>query len=124
MIPDCTLTTMCFDLTSFHKQSRYLNDCINNMKQLLEPVCYLVIYADSICIKQIKEIRNGYGLKEITLYIQIEFNELDKYKYLNDIKLNREKYWPAKDQRTCSENQSKQIHSILLNLDGSILMLV
>jgi len=104
MIPDCTLTTSCFDLTLFHEQSRPLNECINNMKQLLEAPCYLVIYADNNCMSQIKEIRNGFGLNDITCYVQMEFNELPKYEYLDLIKSNREKYWPTRDDRTCSEN--------------------
>jgi hypothetical protein len=104
MIPDCTLTTCCFDLTPFHKKSRPLNETINNMKTLLEVPCYLVIYADSNCMPQIKEIRNSFGLNDITCYIQMEFNELPKYKYLNTVILNREKYWPTRDDRTCSES--------------------
>jgi hypothetical protein len=72
MIPDCTLTTCCFDLTSFHKKSRPLNESINNMKTLLEVPCYFVIYADSNCMSQIKEIRNSFGLNDITCYIQME----------------------------------------------------
>ena len=112
MIPDCTLTTSCFDLTIFHKQSRSLNETINNMKQLLEVPCYLVIYADSNCMSQIKEIRNLFGLNNITRYVEIEFTELPKYKYIDDIKMNREKYWPTKDERTCSENHILQVSKV------------
>jgi len=112
MIPDCTLTTSCFDLTPFHKQSRPLNEAINNMKQLLEVPCYLVIYADSNCMPQIKEIRNGFGLKDITSYVQMEFTELPKYKYVNTVNLNREKYWPTRDERTCSENHILQVSKV------------
>jgi hypothetical protein len=112
MIPDCTLTTSCFDLTSFHKQSRPLNEAINNMTKLLEVPCYLVIYADSNCMPLIKELRNGFGLQDITCYVQIEFNELPKYKYLNAVKLNRENYWPTRDERTCSENHILQVSKV------------
>ena len=56
MIPDCTLTTSCFDLTKYHKGSRSLEECINNMRALLEVPCYLVIFTDNNCINLIKEI--------------------------------------------------------------------
>jgi hypothetical protein len=82
------------------------------MKQLLEVPCYLVIYADSICMPQIKETRNSFGLNDITSYVQMEFNELPKYKYINDIKSNREKYWPTQDERTCSENHILQVSKV------------
>jgi hypothetical protein len=104
MIPNCTLTTACFDITPFFKGSRSLDDCINNMKQVLEVPCYLVIYADSNCMTRIQEIRNGFGLKDMTSYVQLEFNELPKYIYTDIVKSNREKYWPTRDERTCAES--------------------
>lgn len=104
MIPDCTLTTSCYDLTRFHKQSRTLTDSINNMRTLLEVPCYLVIYTDSVCIDMIKEIRNSFQLDHLTQYVVIEFEQLPYYKYIDVIKSNREKYWPSRDERTCAEN--------------------
>jgi hypothetical protein len=74
------------------------------MKQLLEVPCYLVIYADSNCMQQIKELRNLLGLNNITRYVEIEFTELPKYKYIDVIKMNRENYHPTKDERTCAES--------------------
>ena len=53
MIPDCTLTTACFNLNDFHNKSRSLDDCINSMKSLLEVPCYIVIYTDNYCYDKI-----------------------------------------------------------------------
>jgi hypothetical protein len=104
MIPDCTLTTACYDLTKYHEKSRNLEDGINNMRALLEVPCYLVIYTDKICFEMIKRIRDEYNLDNITHYVVCEFEELRFYKYNEIIKKNREKYWPTRDERTCSES--------------------
>lgn len=104
MIPDCTLTTACFDLSKYHKNARPLIDNINNMRTLLETPCYLVIYTDETCINHIKEIRNSYNLQDLTHYIIISFEELHFYKYNDVIKQNRAIYWATKDERTCSES--------------------
>jgi hypothetical protein len=112
MIPDCTLTTSCFDLSKFHEKSRSLEESINNMKALLEIPCYIVIYADSICLPYIKKIRSSYQLDNLTQYIQIEFDELPKYQYLDQVKKNREIYWPTRDERTCAENHILQLSKV------------
>jgi hypothetical protein len=104
MIPDCTLTTSCFNLTKYHKGSRTLEDCINNMKSLLEVQCYLVIFTDNICVDLIKKIRNSFNLDNITHYIVTDFEDIKYYKYNDTIKSNRDIYWPTKDERTSSES--------------------
>ena len=116
MIPDCTLTTSCYDLTRFHKQSRTLTDSINNMRTLLEVPCYLVIYTDNACIDIIKEIRNSFQLDNLTQYIVCDFEHLPYYKYIDVIKSNREKYWPTRDERTCAENHLLQISKLYFTL--------
>lgn len=108
-IPDSTLTTCCFNLIKYNKLSRTLNECINNMKSLLEIPCYLIIYTDNDCIENIKYIRNSFGLDNLTKYVLMEINDLPKYKYLEKIYKNREIYHPTKDERTCPENHVLQI---------------
>ena len=102
--PDCTLTTSFYDLTKYHDGSRKFNEAIQNMKTLLEVPCYLVIYTDNECFKEIQKIRNSYGLEHLTKYILQEFEELHYYSYINVIKNNRTAYWPTRDERTCAEN--------------------
>jgi len=103
-VPNCTLTTACFDLTRFNNKSRNLNEAISNMKVLLTVPCYLVIHTDSICIDSIKEIRNSYNLDHLTRYVVTNFEDLSNFPYLDKIKSNREKYWPTRDERTSSES--------------------
>ena len=118
MRPDCTLITSCFDLTKYHKGSRTLEDCINNMKSLLEVPCYLVIFTDNNCINFIKEIRNSFNLHDITHYIVCDFEKIEYYKYNDIVKSNRAINWPTKDERTCSESHilvcNKIKHIIIL----------
>ena len=104
MLPNCTLTTSCFDLTKYHRGSRTLEECINNMRALLEVPCYLVIFTDNNCVDLIKKIRTSFGLDNITHYIVNDFEKLNYYKYNDIIKANRTMYWPTKDERTCSES--------------------
>jgi hypothetical protein len=108
-IPDCTLTTACFDLTSFNKKSRTLEECIKNMKQLLEIPVFLVIYADSNCMNYIKIIRGSYQLDHLTKYVEMDISELPKYQYANLIQQNREKYWPSRDERSSCQSHIIQI---------------
>jgi hypothetical protein len=60
----------------------------------------------------IKEIRNSFELNNITSYVEIEFEELPKYKYVDIVKTNREKFWPTRDKRTCAENHIMQMSKV------------
>jgi hypothetical protein len=102
MIPDCTLTTACFNLQKYNSHSRNKNDTINNMKSLLDVPCYLIIYTDSDFYPIIKEHRNH--LNNITHYVVIDIESLDTFKYVDIVKENRKKYHPTKDERTCAES--------------------
>ena len=78
MIPDCTLTTACYNFSNIHKFSRTFDECINNMKKLLEIPCYLCIFTDNYCIDEIKKIRQSFDLDELTHYIIIDFKIINK----------------------------------------------
>jgi hypothetical protein len=102
--PDCTLITSCFNLTNININSRSMDECINNMKGLLEVPCYLVIFTDKLCYDKIKSIRNEFELQSLTHYIVNDISEIDSYKFNDLVKKNREIYHPTKDERTCSES--------------------
>jgi len=102
IIPNCTLTTACFNLSKYNNGCLSLSKTISNIEPLLKLYCYLVIYTDNICIDFIREIRGVYN--NITKYIVINFEDLPTYKYLEIIKKNREIYHPTKDERTCAES--------------------
>ena len=102
MVPDCTLTTSCFDLTRFHAKSRSLTEAIENMRTLLEVPCYLVIFTDAACFPLIQGIRQP--LDHLTVYIIQPFETTPYYDLVEQVKANRAKTWPTADERTCSEN--------------------
>jgi hypothetical protein len=104
MIPDCTLVTACFDLKKYNTQSRNVEESIFNMSSLLETPCYLIIFTDENLYPFIKNKRSEYNLDKLTHYIVIDVESLDTFKYLENVKKNREKYHPTKDIRTCPES--------------------
>lgn len=102
--PDCTLVTACFNLTNIHGSSRSVEECVTNMKTLLEIPCYLVIFTDKICYEKIKSIRDAFNLQSLTHYISNDINEIESYAFNELVKKNREIYHPTNDERTCSES--------------------
>lgn len=102
MIPDCTLTTACFDVSTYNNQSRNIEDIKTKITALLNVPCYLVIYTDIYCIDIIRQIREPFH--HLTRYIITSIEQLDFYKYNATIKSNRERYWPTRDDRTSSES--------------------
>ena len=104
-IPDCTIVTSCFNFTGIHDGSRSLEECVINMKTLLEIPCYIVIYTDKICYDAIKKLRDDFELSILTHYIiKEDISEIESYMYNDLVKENRRKYHPTKDARTCSES--------------------
>jgi len=104
MVPDCTLTTACFDLTKYNPKSAKISILMENMKQLLETPCYLVIYTDLICLEHIKNIRNNNRLEHLTFYILQKVEELDTFKYRENVIKNRTIYHPTKDEKNTPES--------------------
>lgn len=116
-IPDCTLVTAIYDLSKFNKKSRPFEESIKNIKSLLETPCYLIIYSDSVLMPEIKKIRQQYEF--LTVYKEVPIEEIWTFKYIDKIKNNREKYWPTKDERTCSEN-----HALVCNKFDFVLKVI
>lgn len=104
MIPDCTLTTCCFDLTKYNNKSRNFSESLKNMKALLETPCYLVIFTDNNLVDHIKSVRNSLNLEKMTYYVVMNVEELGVFNYRDIVIKNREKYHPTKDERTCAES--------------------
>jgi hypothetical protein len=104
MIPNCTLTTACFDLSKYNINSRDKTKTIENMMALLEVPCYLIIFTDNILFEELKNIRNKFKLDHLTHYIVMDVENLDTFKYRDQVKNNRLKYHPTKDERTCAES--------------------
>jgi hypothetical protein len=103
-IPDCTLTTSCFNLTKYNQHCRNIENTIQNMESLLGVPCYLIIYTDTTLYPHIKNKRDEFGFDEFTHYVVIEVEELESFKYRDIVHNNRLKYHPTKDNRTCPES--------------------
>jgi tetratricopeptide (TPR) repeat protein len=122
MIPDCTLTTCCFDLTKYNIYSRDLKTSIENMSSLLEVSCYLIIYTDNILYEHIKHKRSEFKLDHLTYYIVMDVEELDSFKYREMVIQNRVKYHPTKDQRNCTEShlvQSSKMELVMKSIKSN-----
>lgn len=98
------MVTSCFNLTQFNTRGRSLLDNIESFDILLSLPCYLVIYGDSTTIPILKERRIKFGLGEMTVFIQKEYEELEVAIFTAKVRANREAYWPTRDSRTCVES--------------------
>ena len=103
-IPDCTIVTCCYDLSKFNDKSLSFDEILQKIDVVLQLPVYLIIFTDYIFFDKIQKIRYNYGFSKITLVIQQHLDELWSYKYINQVKSNREKYWPTRDERTSSES--------------------
>ena len=105
MIPDCTLTTACFDLTKYNPHGRHLETTLTNMTALLHVPCYLIIYTDPILYPHIQSIRNDQAnLAHLTHYVVMEVESLSTFAYRDLVTENRKRYHPTRDERTCPES--------------------
>lgn len=104
MVPNCTLITACFVLTKYNSSSRSREETIKNIETLLYIPVFLVIYCDSSVIDDIKQIRNKKGYNHLTHYVEMDFESIWAYQYVNKVKENRLKYHPTRDSRTCAES--------------------
>ena len=95
--PSVTMVTSCFNLTRFNPGCRSLLDNIESFDILLRLPCYLVIYGDSTTIPILKERRVLFGLGEMTIFIQKEYEELEVAVFTTKVRANREAYWPTRD---------------------------
>lgn len=103
-IPDCTLTTCCFDTSKYNKDALSIDKIIERIDTVLQLPIYLVIYTEPIFIDGLKQKRHAYGLTEYTQFIVMEFKDMWCYNYLEKVKTNREVYFPTRDSRTSAES--------------------
>ncbi len=102
--PSCTLVTACYDMHQYNPKCRTMEESIKLIDPLLKIPVYLVIYGSKKTLPVIEYLRNSYGHQQITKYICQELEELWTYQFLDQVKTNRQYYWPTKDERTCSES--------------------
>ncbi len=102
--PSCTLVTACYDMHQYNPKCRTIDESVHLITPLLKIPVFLVIYGSKKTIPIIESIRNNFGHKHITKYICQELEELWTYQFLDQVKANRQQYWPTRDERTCSES--------------------
>jgi hypothetical protein len=102
--PNCTLVTACYDLNKYNPKCRTTDECLKLIDPLLQLPVYMIIFGSRTTIPRIKERREQHGLLAITEFIQIEIEDIWTYQFLSKVKSNRAKYWPTRDERTCSES--------------------
>ena len=100
--PNCTLVTACYDMHKYNPKCRTTAECLHLIDPLLQIPVYLVIYGSKTTMPAIRARRHKYDA--ITKYIEIELEDLWSYQFLPQVKENRAKYWPTRDERTCAES--------------------
>ena len=103
-IPDCTLVTACFDLSSYHTGSRTSEKALKGIDLLLKLPIYLIIFGNGSVLDIIQERRESYGYKTMTLFIRQEYEEIWTAQFTETVRNNRTLYWPTRDARTCPES--------------------
>lgn len=99
-----TLVTACFDMTPYNSNARSVQETIQGLEIVLKIPTYLIIHTDSTYIEHIKRMRKEYGFDALTLYIEDTYDQLWAAKYTNIVNKNREKFWPTRDNRTCTQS--------------------
>lgn len=108
MIPDVTLTTACFNLQKYHNKTRDIDDIIKQIEPVCSMLCYIVFYGDIETISIIRKLREKYNILHLSFFIEMNYEDIESYKMIDKVKSNREKYWPSRDIRTCSETHLLQ----------------
>ena len=102
--PNCTLVTGCFLLTKYNAQSRPLDELAKGLEAVLSTPCYLVMYCNEPLKNLILEMRAKYRLEAMTKIVVQEVEELWAYQFADQIRKNRETYWPTADPRISIES--------------------
>ena len=93
-IPDCTLTTGCYNILKYNKHGISIEEYLPGLEALLRVPCYLVIYCNKDLEEYIVTIRECNKLLQLTKIIVKELEELWSYKFKDKIDKNREIFWP------------------------------
>ena len=78
-----------------------MRETLESIEPLLRIPCYLVIYCNEVMKSAILERREPF--LSLTKIVVQEFEELWCASLVEQVKKNREVFWPTCDQRTCAE---------------------
>jgi hypothetical protein len=104
VIPDCTLTTCCFDVHDKNDNAINVDQIIENMEELMKIPIFLDIYCDAKMFPIIQNERNKYGLAHLTHFNVIHLTDLWTYQYEDQVNKNREIFWPTRDPRAGTDS--------------------
>lgn len=116
MIPDCTLTTAIYPSKNPHHIARTLEETVEACESLLSIPIYLVIYGNKETIPIIKTVRHKHGFEKMTVFNEVEKEDLWSFQYIDKVRENRSKYWPTKDPRN-----DENIHLLQCNKSDFVL---
>ena len=78
-----------------------MKETLETIEPLLRIPCYLVIYCNEVMESALMERREPFG--SMTKIVVQEFEELWCASLVEQVKKNRETFWPTRDVRTCAE---------------------
>lgn len=102
-VTNCTLVTACYNMSRYYPHARDIKECINSSDVLINVPCYIVFFGDKTTIPLLQEKRKKCNLLHMSIFYEIEPENLWAFSFLNKIKENRNNYHPTKDLRTCAE---------------------
>lgn len=105
-----TLTTACFQSNNYAHVAKTLADTLHATNALMEIPVNLVIYGDSETIPLLKEKRAYYGHTDKTVFRQIEKCDIWTFQYIDQVRENRQRYFPSANER-----HNEEIHLIQSN---------
>ena len=103
-IPDVTLVTGCFNMSTYNGKCRDLSEIRERTKEVCSLPVYLVVYGDNDTIGLWREKREEFGLTHLTVFRCIPHSEIWSFQFVDVVKANRDTYWPTRDERTCAES--------------------
>jgi len=101
---DCTLVTCCYDTSKFNSHALSPEKILKRIDVVLRLPVYLIIFTDNEFKNHILEARKNLGFGDITYMVVQELDKIWSFSYLEQVKKNREIYWPSRDLRTGAES--------------------
>lgn len=103
-VPDVTMVTGCFNMQRFHAATRGKKEIEQFVDGLARLEMYLVVYADADSMEVWKRKRETYHFTHLTVFKEVEAEELWSFQFIDKVRENRDAYWPTQDERTCAES--------------------
>ena len=101
------LVTAIYDINEYNNKGHSLeklHTCVKEIRDIMKTESFkLIVYCNETIYSFLTTAENSH---QQIIPILIPFNELWTYKYLEQIRSNRVKYHPTRDERTCPESHA------------------